>query len=403
MSGFNNLNRFIDGELPPEEEQQLFLEMASDDELRFRMKQMYAMKSAIGNGIAEDRPSDASTAAVFGALGFSTAGVEGYTPPQPKNGFRKFAGRYVPLIAILGLTVALLYFLLRDDRTGMQSGIAGIGTTEQTESQPPVVSSTENNAHSETAQSNADASDNTSVSSNNAAAASRLQMASQTLVSASDDDTKDQNAADNKSTAAIENSHSNPGFSANDFAMRRQESVYKSSEGFIPSTPLRPAGSAADPRWSVEFSRAETGSLQDAPLTPDQGFFANTSLAIYYRLFDRFSVGMEARNENFYQRFNGMDETGRLVTYHQYPTFLSYGVNARYRFMEGRFSPVGQLGYSLNKSGYIGRAFAGLEYRPYPSLGFILGADYGYFNYMFEGNSYNTSRIGLKYGIMVNF
>ena len=365
MSGFNNLNRFIDGELPPEEEQQLFLEMASDDELRFQMKQIYAVKSAIGNGVAEDRPSDASTAAVFGALGFSPGGVEGYTPPPPpKSGFRKFAGRYVPLIAILGLTVALLYFLLRDDGTGLQSGIAGAGTTEEAESQPPVVSSVENTAPAETAQSTHAAENNSYAIKNNTAASSSRAAADQPLESAAGNDKKQEIALAGKETAAIENSQSNPAFSANDFAVSRQESNYTFASGFVPSTPLEPAGPVADPRWSVEFSRAETGSLQDAPLSPDQGFFANTSLAIYYRLFDRFSLGLEARNENFYQHFDGMDETGRLVTYHQYPTFLSYGVNARYRFMEGSFSPVGQLGYAFNKSGYIGRALTGLEYRP---------------------------------------
>jgi hypothetical protein len=72
MDYTKTIHDFLDGSLESSEEENLFLLLSNDDDLRSELKQQLAMKDAIKSDTKAFSPSAASTMAIFSALGFAT-------------------------------------------------------------------------------------------------------------------------------------------------------------------------------------------------------------------------------------------------------------------------------------------------------------------------------------------
>lgn len=155
----------------------------------------------------------------------------------------------------------------------------------------------------------------------------------------------------------------------------------------------------------IELRGLQDWSL-DKPTLPESSLpkFNNSGITIFYSLSDNFMIGIDARQEYFYQEFTGTDDFGDRLIYRQFPNLVSYGVAFKYKlFKIENLTPFSQIIIGGNKAGYVGRAQLGLESTPAINYTFFIGCEYGLFDYFHDNTRFYSSKIGLNYGVRINF
>ena len=127
--------------------------------------------------------------------------------------------------------------------------------------------------------------------------------------------------------------------------------------------------------------------------------FNNTGLGIFYEFSDDLKLGLEIRQETFYQEF-----TDDEFEYKQQPNFMTVSAAVRYSFNVWKyiFSFV-QLTAGANRGGLVARPMIGLEYKPYPDIAFLVGFEYSYLYFKQEPDYFGANKLGLNYGVSFSF
>jgi hypothetical protein len=154
----------------------------------------------------------------------------------------------------------------------------------------------------------------------------------------------------------------------------------------------------------IEIRGLQDWSLKD-PAVKESSVpkFNNMGLSLTYKVTDNFSIAFDGRQEYFYQEYNGIDESGNTNLYQQFPSFLSLGLGLKYNFLNyENVSAFGQATFGGNEAGLIGRTMIGIEFLPKNFYTFFIGLEASMMNYYHKDNRFQTSKIGLNYGIKFN-
>lgn len=159
--------------------------------------------------------------------------------------------------------------------------------------------------------------------------------------------------------------------------------------------------------FSFETSWAQYFSEYNEAVNPAQyQDFNNFRIGFLYDLNNEFSIGLDYRRENFYQIYNYVDNNGDPFKYEQKPNFNTINGALRYnpRYLElDNFSPFVQLGFGGNEGGTVGRFMLGTEYKITDNYKFIVAGDFNMLNFKNNNIQYNSNKFGLHMGIGFDF
>jgi hypothetical protein len=414
------IHDFIDGEMSGAEEEQFFVKLSQNDEMQLELKEQLAIKSAIKADTAAFTPATASTMKIFSAVGFTAPAAATVATTSAASGF--LAGiattftNYSQLI-IGGLisaaitTAVVLNFVVADKNELAQNNPATQNTAAQVIAQNsniPSVSSgnaIENKAEPQviekivyknvyitvpdTSQSNVNLAGNSAT----------LDDSVSNLMNS---DNLNQEATINFSNLAVFNTNI-PSYSED---MRN----IPNSNIDLPIIDIN----KKDNVWSLEISGSEnwyTQSSKDGSnnfISPSkEALFNNTSISLLMKISKDFQAGVEVRNENFFQQYEGKNQQGDQVIYEQQPNFTSYSVLLRYSarslaIMDNLY-PIAQVSTGGNLAGIILRGSGGLYYSPYPGISFLLTAGYNNLTYRHGSNDISSNKISVSYGVNFEF
>ncbi|MBX7154118.1 MAG: hypothetical protein U0Y96_00530 [Candidatus Kapaibacterium sp.] len=144
------------------------------------------------------------------------------------------------------------------------------------------------------------------------------------------------------------------------------------------------------------------GNQQD-----NQHILHNTAASLLYSLSQNTFVGVEVGREQFTQEFTGT-ENGITASYKATPTLMWYGAH-----VEQTFNPIQSLGIRPVvgvTAGFAGnflygmvRTQVGLQYAPADNINLLLGLEGTGLTYQFQGKPYTSLKYGLTYGVSVRF
>ena len=371
------LHAFLDGELDSAHEEVLFSKLASSSDLRAEMQDQLAIRTAIQHDTDAFTPPAAATAAVFGALGFSI-------PPTAAaaTGFSSAQRWWVTGAALVTAAVAIVLLYLQFPFTTADSL-----QTERVVSIPSTVLTIEE----------------TPALADIPIPTTFVQRPSAQVRTAS------------ARTASVQ--------PVADAALR---DVTLASLGFHPVASLS-AGKTVDASEPARIREhqvyfydllpapdgitlhARNVALQSDPaprtLSQSEPWFRNVNLGLMYALSEHHSIGIEAGQEAFPQNFSGIED-GVHVRYEQNP--LAYWATAVYQFNGDALLPHVhpfaqlQIGGALRLGG-LGRVSAGLKFKPFDRIAIVVGAEGSMLMYRFQQDWFQTSKLGMTYGIAYEF
>jgi len=398
---------YIDGSLPAGGEEQFFMVLSGNEELRTEFRQQLAIKEAIVGDKKAFTPAPESTMKVFSALGFvpptvapvpPTSVAPAATAVKTAGFFSKYAqtilGGLVSTVATAVVVLWLINPMIYGDKN-VSAGNKTIVSQTVPQSNVPVVSSTatENNIPA-------------------APAPQRTRTIVKYVYIEKQNESKE-NVVQN--IAVSPEKHENNSLSLSQPVILTQKNislsnVSSSRPSGIPLTfnltPLSELISFDKLHFTIESQGSSPWNLQKATINPSQfANFNNSQLGLFYHFNDKLSAGIDVRQETFYQVYEGKDELGRPWRYEQQPNFTAFGATLRYKIADitDWLSPIGQVYLGGTKAGFVSRGMAGAEIRPYYGVSFTIGLEYSDLVYKHQSNIFNAGKIGLKYGMGISF
>jgi hypothetical protein len=158
-------------------------------------------------------------------------------------------------------------------------------------------------------------------------------------------------------------------------------------------------------RWCTEL-RGLTAQSLVAPTLPAGGGIAqlnNTALSVRYVLDEHNSFGVELGQEAYFQQFLNTRPDGTFRV-DQHPVLQWFGVAYRHQWMpEKMFSPFVHTVIGGTVVGGMGRAMAGVTFRPDARTQFMLGVEASSLVYVHQAVWNVSPKVGLSYGVSVRF
>ena len=410
----NNINEimleFIRGGISREDENDLFIKLAQDDELRQEFKTFSAVEKSLKSTNKSFIPPEEMSNSIFNQIGVplqipkSSAFLGGFMGS-------KFFG-YLFTAAIALVTGFLLYPIING--TG--------GNTENT--QHEILQKAVNIINNE------NTNQNKKIGSAEDLVTRNISKINKKNVQLHDANEHPQQELDNNSTLAHEDytlhtSESSTAVEenaeANDLQVETIEEVERvenivdknviyedlSANNEIPAMQIAPLSSAmpsSNSDFVFEFNHSAVWNMPQAEIAPSEyAPFHNTSLAVYYKLNSLFKIGAKVRQESFYLLYSGT-ENEKSFDYKQQPNYTSLSAQLRVSPIEFAFiKPFGELGFGINRGGNLLRTSLGAEISIYPNVSFILAGEYAYFRYLHQSAWFDASKLSLNYGILINF
>lgn len=181
---------------------------------------------------------------------------------------------------------------------------------------------------------------------------------------------------------------------------------------FLTYEPTPPAEfkKAFSGNFAVRFMNTNYWSLPEPTISPEKyADFNNISIAGIWKPSERFALGVEYRRENFFLRFESVEELGETFVYETQPNFETFSALFEYKVLDF-YSPIlgegGLYGLATAGGNRVGRVFrigTRAEIYPFDVFGFSLGFDYGYMGFDRQGKSYGSEKIGVNYGVSYRF
>ena len=406
MEYFKLINDFVEGRLETAREQELFLAMSSDDELRIKMKQLIAINTAVKNNKKELRPEPAIRASVFSAIGVADTDISRSGASSGKAG--KFFSKHlrdIKTISITSIIMLILFLLLQNtddevirDRNAMKLS---------TENNIPYLSAGESQADTvyivkETGNFTG------TYNLGNAGITTkekRNQNRFQSIFNSEGNDRKSGNSLEQTAPPP------EPKMAHTDLKVSGKIRDEFPDDFYVQNGPDNPITNAY-PIESPEvlFSGLNTAHEFDYSYdflngTPDKkGPVNNLSYSFVIGLSDNFQLGVQVRSEYFDQKiidYNTIDQ--RLID--KLPHCGTIGILGRYNFRpEYLLNPYiqGTLGstfYSNVEPGIIFRGGCGLNIRPVDKVSISAGFEYSLFFHKEQDMIFTSTKPGIKFGL----
>ncbi|MFW5701396.1 MAG: hypothetical protein ACOCX7_00450, partial [Bacteroidota bacterium] len=194
----------------------------------------------------------------------------------------------------------------------------------------------------------------------------------------------------------------NPAVYANSlsFAEPREQRAEAGSGMLIDQVSAQSQGAAIE-GIAIEFFGNDHIYFEDPTVSPQfvPGFH-NKSISISYSPTDNISIGVSARNENFFLEYEGIDRLGLPVRYEQQPNLLTFQGDVRLAWNNSSIvDPFIQLSAGGNKYGAIARTASGLIISPIDRFAFLVSIEYSSLWYQHQQAAFRAEKIGLNYGV----
>lgn len=377
---------FVDGELPAEQESELFAMLATDQEARNELKSILAIKEAVRSDSVAFVPPLKSTQRIFTSLGFSAPAAVATTASISK-------------IAQIGKWIAAQYKFIA---TGVASAVASALIMLLLLPQNQQVEKFSTNSKTLISEAKPAQSQ---ISTDNTLSQPELKekVVYKYIVVEKTANLQSNNALNaNKMinistpTQAITKPQVNL---ANNIPSNFSLNVVKLPE-------ITELVGNNDKNLSFEIKGLSYSSDIKERVNPSQKqSFNNTSFALIYKFSPELSFGIDYCRENFYQKFSGY-ENNQLYQYEQNPNFETFSLLGRYSpnfadFDIGRIFVQASLGG--NKVGYVGRVTIGAEIPVSNRYGLTVGYNLSNMYYEHQNKWFSSSKRGVELGARINF
>jgi hypothetical protein len=163
--------------------------------------------------------------------------------------------------------------------------------------------------------------------------------------------------------------------------------------------------SSKDNRFALEVKNSTFWNLPHETVYPSEiSKLHNMDIVLFYKLNDFIALGLGARQETFYVKYNSIDEYNQEFIFEQQPNITSYELSARFTPFEiYNISPFLQLSTGGGHYGYTLRAALGSEINLYSNLALVFALDYATLQYKHHDNWNTANKIGINYGILYRF
>ncbi len=393
------IHQFVDGELDPTREEEFFLGVYNDEELRTELKQLMELRNASRSNLDVFTPPAESTSAVFGALGFN--GIMN----TPAPGFFVRTGNFIKHNSklmltgflsslITGITVFLLMLNINDNAVSSDDVVMNWQNSQNgaIQNSIPVVVS----------ESNVEVSKLDLLKGNSS---SSVASTNPFTIAASVDSKEDYSGTD-QNFQALE-------LPANVFASMNT-TYYRFGDIAVNNRfDAMPFGSEKtdymierNKKWHFEGLSFINNYSQNNAVSPEsQSAFDNLSFALFYDASDKFSVGIDYRGESFYNSFEARESDGVLYRYETHPVYNSLALALRYYPVKDyfSFSPFIQASLGGNQAGIVARGGAGLMLNLYGNLNFVFGAEYSNLSFDYNNTLYHSGKWIYSSGINFGF
>jgi len=392
MDYTKTIHDFLDGSLESLGEEEFFLQLSNNEDLRSELKQQLAMKDAIKSDTKAFTPSAASTMAILSALGFATPIAAAATQIPFATKLKNVIGQYkqgiVGGIMSAAATVAIVFWLFNPMSNSLDNPLpikgenyAGMqAAQEELElSIPIVVSKSLENPKPEVV-------------------IKYVYLPTETPPVANDIVIPISSRTNSDIARITYAGHIAKPLQANlstDIApsFDNEDNIY---QNFLSNS------IDLHNDFSLEVRGAQDWLMNSTNITP-AAFpkFNNMAITAMYSISDDFQAGIDIRQENFFQEFNGYDEVNqKIYNIQQQPNFTSAGIALRYTWNKDSWLPViNQVAVGGTNAGMIGRFMLGTQYSPYHNITFMLGLEYSILRYFHQDQYFASPKVGLNYGV----
>ncbi|MBM2814527.1 MAG: hypothetical protein HW421_1289 [Ignavibacteria bacterium] len=400
------LNDFSNGEIAPENEESLFLELSANEELRGKFRQLLAIKNSVMSNSRYFDPSIASTASIFSTLGIGMPVSLPFNPiqansksPMKSRLFGKYGLAVMSSLATAIIVTALNFAIF--PRQGYNPNLNEKGILQSMENTPrdiPEQKSVIKNDNSINKTNEAVVGIVNEELKNNAPLKNMVHIQTGQIKEEFSNEVADAKEIELlKSPVNVSNKLTMEQLS-NHRSEIAQINNYQHSPEIISKNTV-----ASDKSFGItlEVRNQTVWNLPAATIAPDEyAKFNNTGLAVFYNLSEKFSFGLDIRQETFFQVYKGVDDLGLNNIYQQQPNFRTYSASVRFQLNEGStIRPFGQLSIGGNVVGLVTRAMTGISYSPYKDIKLLLGIEFHNLTYQYQKQIFNSPKIGLNYGI----
>ena len=375
------LHEYLDGSLEPDRETEFFRSLTESDELRSRFRQMLAVRQAFASDPSIFTPRAETTLKIFSSLGFSLpAAGTGFVKSKIntiKSIVTSNLATIVTAAATCLITVGISYLAFHDSASNKVISVAEPAATQAlpaiTESVPVVTSREAPSIIHKT-----------------------HKIIQHTPVNPLPPPAE---RAAERATPAIEWAAFSTGAeSLTDLAGKSNLYNYKRNFKSLTSKNFLE-------RLSFEVKGSYDWNLPKESIEPrNRAVFSNMSFAIYYNLTENWAMGLELRQENFFQQYStNLDDFVR-IEYEQTPNFITGSLCSRFTYRDFSWlQPTCRIAIGGNQSGMVGRLAAGFGLVPVSGISFLLEVDASGLIFYYKNQSYFSKKIGFNYGIVYNF
>ncbi len=400
MQSLEHLYAFMDGELDPVFEKQLFSELTINEDLRSEMKDLLSMREAVRRDVVvpslfvKDR-----LLTTVGLAGTSAAITTGMWPTV-RNAFSGWAAPVLGVLVGVGATALALisYQPINDYHTSAQSLAAQTDIPNLTlvlprENSAPIFSANHLSKSSKH-YSNLRSASVASLSSENG----RLSTKENDLSENNDINSQEIIESDRSAIASNVNVISDQVSVADNSAQPKTSKIHAERDN---------AAINADDSWQGVSIRARGLFNRSFPVSninaESNSWINNAAFGALFKFNSCFAAGVEIGMERFAQVF-GSAEGASEVWYEQNPQMLWAGALVQYKLLQlDRNMDVHLYGETFAGAagtlGFLGRQTVGLNVTPTPALTISAGAEAAILPYNFKGNWFSTEKFGFTLGL----
>ena len=381
---FQKVIEFAEGTLDPVQEDELFLKLSADEELRQEFKSHMSIKNAVRTGAAGVVLPAASKAAVFSKLGLQIPAAATAVSVGTSSAIMSFLLNKKTAATTVSLAVVSLILListLNNDSIYPHNGNFDSFKTDIVYAELPVVSSFSQERG------------NSSITDNGI---SESVSVSEEITNSEDLDNQNEMTEKLLSSSAYVN-HQNQFVNYNsEFNHPNINNDYPGLQNDIQNIGFK--------RFSLELRSSNYFNSSKPTISPQEySSLNNLAVSLMYNANRNLSIGADVRQETFFLQYQGI-ESGEEYLYEQQPNFTTFSGLARYKLDSWNgFRPFGQVSAGFNSIGLVSRAMMGLEYSAFNNFSFMLSVDFNNLTYTHQNNYFNSSKFGLNYGLVYSF
>ena len=420
MEYFELIHDFTDGTLNQDKERELFHHLASNDELRTKLKHLIAVKnSVVANSEYFVPPVDA-TNKIFAALSIGSAIPANIGSPAGFSSsvatlFGKYRQGLVGGLISSVVTAVIILSLFNFHTTGKsdlfmaKNKIIPVNKNIKVESETNYVEKNKKE----------------SIKNNTRTVIKYIYRDSKEPLNINPEKISDLPSNANNYLLASSDPVIFKAFSLKnkkiDYEPRTIDKIENKIYSVIPN-------SGEKKHFSVELKNTPMWNMPKENINPQQfSKFNNMAVSGFYVINDYMSVGLELYQETYFQRYtgygsnnNGNDYNGNgktqatnemieiKNTYEQQPNFTTFDIALRYSFRSlfdesEIIYPIAQIGFGINNVGSVVRPMAGIVYEPFPECHLLAGVEYSQLQYYFQGPLFISRKFGLNIGFGYNF